>query len=141
MLFEVIGEDVRVRLAQSFAVVERHRDDIVRKIEERLAALDPEEQDGHGRIVALLLVNLLVDGGCDLAAFGGLRDLTPAVKEHRRLQIGGRHYSRFGMALGPVLREVLGPSLSPRIVSAWCDAFWHMIGAMEPDEKLKIVRN
>lgn len=141
MIFEVIDEDVRIRLAQSMGVVERHRNEVVAGIADRLVALEDDKDPlGQGEVVAMLLVNLLIDGVGDLAAFAGLRDLAPVAREHRRLEIDGRHYSRFGMALGPVLRDVLGPRVSPRIVSAWCDAFWFMIRAMEPDDRLKVVR-
>jgi hypothetical protein len=141
MLFEVIDEDVRVRLAQSMAVVDRHRAEIIRKIDGRLVAEETGEAPlGQAEVVATMLVTLLIDCVGDLAAFGGLRHLGVVAKEHRRLRIDGRHYSRFGMALAPALRELLGPRVSPQIISAWCDAYWFVIRTMKPDESLSIVR-
>ena len=43
------------------------------------------------------------------------------------------------MSLAPALRDALGLSLSPPIISAWCDTFWLVIRRLaESDEKLEI---
>ena len=130
-----IAEDIRLRLAQSMPEVDRRRSAITRKVQERLQELEtPEEDFGQAEITAMMLVELLVDCGCDLAAFGSVRDLDAVAREHRRLDVDGRHYSRFGLVLAPVLREVLGVRLPPKTASAWCDAFWYTIGQMAPLE-------
>ena len=122
------SEDARLRLAESIAVVERHRAEITTRMQAQLAALETEKDPfGQAEVTGMMLVNLLLDSASDLAACGAVGDLGHVAGEHRRLEIDGRHYSRFGLALALVLREVLGPSLSPRIVSAWCDAFWFTI--------------
>ena len=132
---KIIAEEIRLRLAQSMPIVERHRAAIAREMHGRLAQLeDPEEAFGQAEITAHMLIELLVDCGSDLAAFGGTRDLGAAAREHRRLDIDGRHYSRFGLALAPVLREALGVAMPPKIASAWCDAFWFVIAEMAPEE-------
>lgn len=122
----VIPEDVRLRLAQSMPIVERRRGDIIKKIQDRMEPL--EEHSGEAASVAVMLFDLLVDGGSDIAAFGDLRDLSPVTREHARLGIAGRHYSRFGLALGPALRGALGAAIPPKSASAWCDAFWIVVG-------------
>ena len=127
----VIAEDVRLRLAQSMPAVERARFEITRRIQEHLERLEtPEEAFGQAEVTALMLVQLLFDGASDLAAFGELRNLDSVAREHRRLDVDGRHYSRFGIALAPVLRELLGVALPPGTASAWCDAFWFIVGRM-----------
>lgn len=131
----IIAEDIRLRLAQSMPIVERHRTAITEKMHERLLQLEtPQECFGQAEVTALMLVELLIDCGGDLAAFGGTRDLAATAAEHRRLDVDGRHYSRFGLALAPVLREVLGVAMPPKIASAWCDAFWFIIAEMAPGE-------
>jgi len=131
----IIAEDIRLRLAQSMPIVERSRAAITEKMQSRLQQLEaPEEAFGQAEVTAPMLVNLLIDGASDLAAFGGLRHLDAVASEHRRLDIDGRHYSRFGLALAPVLREILGMRLPPKMASAWSDAFWFIIGQMRPEE-------
>lgn len=123
------SDDVRFRLAESIAVVERHRDEITRKMQGQLAAMD--EGFGQAEISGRMLVDLLLASASNLAAFGSPGDLAQVAGAHRRLGIDGRHYSRFGLSLARGLRDVLGPSLSPRIASAWCDAYWLTIGQLE----------
>jgi hemoglobin-like flavoprotein len=130
-----IADDVRFGLAESIAVVERHRGEIIGKMQAQLAALESQDEPfGQAEITGFTLVNLLMDCASDLAACGAVGDLGSVAGEHQRLDIDGRHYSRFGLALSFVLREVLGPRLSPRIASAWCDAFWFTIRHVAPVE-------
>ena len=130
-----IAEDVRLRLAESIAVVEGHRAEITRRMQAHLAALETEEEAfGQAEVTGAMLVELLIGSASNIAAFGGPGDLGPVSREHRRLDIDGRHYSRFGLALAPILRDVLGPSLPPRIASAWCDTFWFTIRHMATGE-------
>ena len=91
-----------------------------------------DEAFGQAEVTGKMLVDLLMASASDLAACGSAGDLGHVAGEHERLDIDGRHYSRFGLGLGRVLREVLGPSLPPTIVSAWCDAFWFTIRHIEP---------
>lgn len=130
-----IAEEVRFRLAESIAVVERHRTEITQKMQAQLAAFETgDEAFGQAEVTGMMLVDLLMDSASDLASCGAVGDLERVAGQHRRLDIDGRHYSRFGLALALVLREELGPSLPPRIASAWCDAFWFTIRNMMPNE-------
>jgi hemoglobin-like flavoprotein len=140
----VVAEDIRLRLAQSLAVVEGNREAIIEKMQQRLVAAETEDEAfGQGEITAMMLIDLLVGAASDLAACGGLANLEGAAADHKRLGIDGRHYSRFGMALAPVLREALGPRLPPKIASAWCDAFWFVIRQLNsqaaPDRKTRLL--
>lgn len=133
-----IAEDIRLRLAQSMPEVDRRRPAIALKMQERLQEFEtPDEDFGQAEVTALMLVELLVDCGSDLAAFGGVRDLEAVARQHRRLDVDGRHYSRFGLTLAPVLREVLGVRIPPKTASAWCDAFWYIIRQMSPQDAVE----
>ena len=141
-----ISEDVRLRLAQSMPVIERRRSTIAERMQDRIQALDGAAgAPTQARITTTMLVDLLIDGASDLAAFGGLRDLSRVSREHRRLDIDGRLYSRFGLALAPVLRQVTGVAISPKTVAAWCDAFWLIIADVvaerAPDRRGKLRRS
>ena len=131
---KVISEDMRVRIAHSIGSIERQRHTLAARILERVNA--PEATDGSPDpdIVAGLLINLLIDGGGDIAAFGGLRDLSQVALKHRQLGINGRHYSRFGLALAPTLRSVLGLSMPEQSLVAWGDAFWLIVGGIVQHE-------
>jgi hypothetical protein len=123
----LVSDDLRLRLAQSMAVVERRRAPIVARIAERMVEQAQPDESVDPGVSARILFDLLIDGASDLAAFAGLRDLSPATRDHRQLGIAGRQYSRFGLALGPALGAILGVAMPPETVVAWCDAFWIVI--------------
>lgn len=123
-----VSEDLRLRLAQSMPAIERHRATLTQRLQDRIRTIEgPESTPRQAEIKASILMDLLIAGASDIAAFGGLRDLSRTTREHRRLEIDGRHYSRFGLALAPALRQAPGLALSPPTVTAWCDAFWLII--------------
>lgn len=131
----IIAEETRLALAQSLAVVDRHRDAITMAMQKRLVAMETnDEAFGQGDVTALVLVRLLADGAADMVARREVRDLGAEAREHRRLEIDGRHYSRFGLALAGGLREALGPRLSPSMIAAWTDAYWAVIRELAPEE-------
>ena len=133
----IVAEEIRLALAQSLPVVERNREAITSAMQDRLVAMESsDEAFGQGDVTALVLVRLLIDGAADLAAFGGVRDLRHAAEEHERLDIDGRHYSRFGVALNRIMRDALGPRLSPAMISAWVDAFWVIVRELTPEDAL-----
>ncbi len=133
-----IADVVRLRLSQSLPLIDTHRNAIKEKMQERLQEFEtPDEAFGQAEITGDLLVDLLIMGVGDLASAGRLRDLGAIAREHRRLDIDGRHYSRFGLVVTPVLVEALGLRLPPKTASAWCDAFWHIVGQMAPQEEVQ----
>jgi hemoglobin-like flavoprotein len=135
-MISAISEDVRLHLVGSIAVVERHRAEITTRLQSQLAGIEPDwEASGQTEITAATLVDLIMESASNLAACGAPGDLRHVADEHRRLKIDGRHYSRFGLALPAILREVLGPTMPPRIASAWCDAFWFTIRNVAPRDE------
>lgn len=129
-----IAEDIRLRLAQSMPVVERSRAAISSMLRERVQTLEGAMPDlRQAEIKTTMLMDLLIAGASDIAAFGGLRELSRTAREHRKLAIDGRHYSRFGLALAPALRQAPGLALSPMTIAAWCDAFWLIIAEVVAD--------
>lgn len=148
MTDQPVTEHIRFRLAQSMPVIERHRDELLRSIQNLVVGLEQaDEPFGDGDVASMMLLDLLIACAGDVAAFGGTRDLGPAAREHVRLGISGRLYTRFGMSLAPALRDALGLRVSPRIISAWCDTYWLVIREMAEkeeglvvDEYLQIIR-
>ena len=80
----------------------------------------------------MVIVDLLVRQASLIAETGDVAGLETVAAEHRSLEIEGRHYSRFGDALVPILRDLLGPRVPREVPSAWCDTFWAVIRATEP---------
>jgi hypothetical protein len=123
----MFGAPARAYLAQSLPLVLQHRDQLLGSIE---AQFDLEHFDRSSRdpgIAAMILLELLIEAARSIVESGELR-LDPDLSvEHQRLGIDGRHYSRFGDLLVPLLKDITLPAA---VAAAWCDAFWAAIRAV-----------
>ena len=127
-----ISDRTRSHLSQSLPFVEQRKEGLVNRMEANLRAGEADEEPyGQSEVVAMILVDLLLAQARNLADTGEVADLRDVKEEHRALAISGRHYSRFGDALVPILKDLLGPRLPREVASAWCDTFWAVIAAAQ----------
>ena len=133
----IVSDRIRQSLSQSLPLVQAHKHALIDRMEESLASAEAEaESSGQAEIAAMMLVELLIGQVRHLIETGRFDDLGHVHAEHWALAIDGRHYSRFGDALIPILRDVLGPTLPQEVPSAWCDMFWAVIRAAKPEREL-----
>lgn len=121
-----LSDDTRNLLAQSLPLMERGKDRLIDGLGAYLRAVDPEASD-HSELVAMMLTEMLIGRSAELLETRALKDAADLGCEHLALGIEGRHYSRFGDALSPVIRDVLGPKVPRAVLAAWGDAFWAII--------------
>lgn len=120
-------------LARSLPLVQHHKDRIIDRMELHLrGAVGEQEAFGQSEMAAMLLVQLLIDQVRSLVETGQLAAGGGVLDEHKSLGIDGRHYSRFGDALVPILRDELGPNVPREVASAWCDTFWTVVRHRKP---------
>lgn len=132
-----ISEHTRKYLSQSLPLVQQHKEHLINRMEANLRADAPDDApSGRSEETAVVLVDLLLGQARSLCASGELGDLRGVADAHRALAISGRHYSRFGDALVPVIRDLLGPRLPVGISSAWSDAFWTIIRAVLEEKEM-----
>jgi hemoglobin-like flavoprotein len=123
-----VSPRTRSLIARSLPLVQQRREALVERMEIALAELDTTwTAIGQAEVTATVLVDLLLDEAKQLVESGAFGPLGWLVGEHYLLDITGRHYSRFGDALIPVLRDLLGPIPPRELLSAWCDMFWAII--------------
>jgi len=124
----MISEKVRDNLFHSFAAVEAAAPAIKAAMIPSLALAEGEPAPfAKARSVAVTLVDMLLEQARLFTEGGEPRGLEAIAAGHRLQGIDGRHYSRFGDALTPVLRDAVGPRLSSEVTAAWGDAFWFVI--------------
>jgi len=127
---------LRSLLARSLPLVQQHRTMLVERIEKSLGAAESRDEPfGQAEVAAMMLVELLLEQARGLVESGAFAPLGDVAEEHRALGITGRHYSRFGDALVPILRDLLGPIVPREVAAAWCDLFWTVVRqaqAVEP---------
>jgi len=132
-----ISERTRNFLSQSLPLVQQHKEHLVNRMEANLRADESDDAPcGRSEETAMILVDLLLGQARSLCESGELGDLQGVADEHRALTISGRHYSRFGDALVPVIRDLLGPRLPEGVSSAWIDAFWTIIRAALEEKEM-----
>lgn len=131
------SERTRSILAGSLPLVRRHKDEIISHMEVHLRGIGgPDEAFGQSEVAAMMLTELLLDQAAAIAGQGALRIHRGIADEHRALAIVGRHYSRFGDALVPILKDVLGPGVPGELTASWGDAFWLAVRAIQPEPAL-----
>lgn len=131
----VISDHTRNILFHSLSAVESHRAAVIDAMAVSLAAAEPDDQSAHAETVAMLLVNMLIEQVKHLVEAQHPQHLNAHRAEHQLHAIDGRHYSRFGDALIPVLRDTMGARLPKAVGAAWCDAFWAVIQRMQQQEE------
>ena len=131
---QAISERTTAFLARSLPMVRQHKAEIVVRMEMSLRDVAPEPGD-RAELIARTLLGLLIAQAAGLVDGGRPAGLESAARELRSLEIGGRHYSRFGDALVPILKDVLGGATPRQVASAWCDTFWLMVEALGPTEE------
>lgn len=125
---EVISERIRAAIGRSLPLVRQHKDEIITRMELHLRDVsDADQAVGQSEVVAMILAELLLGQAAAMADGGRIPDVEIVAREHWSLGIEGRHYSRFGDALVPILLDVLGPNTPREVASAWCDTFWAMV--------------
>jgi hemoglobin-like flavoprotein len=134
---ELVTERTREIIARSLPLVRQRKDEIIgamkiylRRIEDGRNAFDPSD------VAAMILTELLLRQASLIAGSGKAAGLETTAIEHAALGIDGRHYSRFGDALVPILRDSLGFNLPREVSSAWSDTFWSIIRAAQAKQAL-----
>jgi len=125
----IVTRRARSLLARSFPLVHQRREQLVERMEEALAGA-PAEAFGQSELAAAMLVELLVTQTRSLVENGVFATLDGVAEEHRAAGLSGRYYSRFGDALVPALRDLLGPTSPREVAGAWSDTFWALIHAV-----------
>ena len=125
---DVVSDRTRALIGRSLPLVRQHKDEIITRMELHLRDVNDEnEAVGQSEVVAMVLADMLLRQADALADGGRMAHAEEVAREHWSLGIEGRHYSRFGDALTPILLDVLGPHAPREVASAWCDAFWAIV--------------
>lgn len=124
----MISEKVRDNLFHSLAAVEAAAPAIKAAMIPSLALAEGERAPFvRAGDIATSLVDMLLEQARLLAEGRRPRRVDAIAAGHRLKGIDGRHYSRFGDSLAPVLKDVVGPRLPGAVTAAWGDAFWFVI--------------
>ena len=124
------NDRARDLLAQSFPIMKRNQDALADGVAAYLRTADRRTSADDSVAIATMLVALILDEAGRLVGSGAVRQPRDVLREHDAMGVQGRHYSCFGDALVPVIRDVLGRGTPREVTSAWVDAFWATIRAI-----------
>ena len=131
----IISPRTRALIAQSIEPVEARRTSLKAALGLSLqrSRHDPELSD-RPELVATILVDFLIEQARHAIVGGQPRSAQVNRAEHQLNGIDGRHYSRFGDSLVPVLRDTLGGAYPPETAAAWSDAYWAFVSSIRDQE-------
>lgn len=129
---EAVSARTRAALARSLPLVRQHKEEIIDRMGFNLRRIGgkPERFD-KAEATAAMLTSLLLRQVDLIVYSGGPADLDAVAEEHRSAGIDGRHYSRFGDVLAPILKDVLGVRTPREVIWAWSDTFWLVVRASQ----------
>ena len=134
---ELVSERTRSILAQSLPIVRQHKAEILGAMKVHLSRVEGVRGTfDRSDVAAAILTELLLRQAGTIAGSGKAAGLETTASEHEALGIDGRHYSRFGDALVPILRDSLGVNLPREVSSAWSDTFWAVIRSAQAKRAL-----
>lgn len=125
-----LSDGSRDLLVRSLPLMERGKGPLVGSLGRYLSS-EAGEAGQDCEPVAAALTDMLLTQARHLLRSGTLRDVDRLRLEHAGLDLHGRHYSRFGDALAPVIRDVLGPKAPREVAGAWGDVFWSIVRAVQ----------
>ena len=123
----VLSDRSRQMLSQSLPLVQAHKHEVIDHMQASLVLAEPDQDPGQSEINAMILAEMLITQVRHILDAGEYDDLAHIPTEHAALKITGRTYSRFGDALVPILKDVLGTNVPSAVSGAWIDIFWSVI--------------
>jgi hemoglobin-like flavoprotein len=121
-----LGDHTRALLAQSLPLMERSKGRLIEGLGAYVGAVVAGTNDDP-ELVATTLTEMMLAQSAQMLQSGTFPNTGDLKRQHEALGIEGRHYSRFGDALSPVIRDVLGPNVPSAVPAAWGDAFWAIV--------------
>lgn len=135
----VVSDRNRKVLFQSLSPVRANKSELIKRMQTNLELANAGQIPGRSENVASELTEMLISQVAQLLDRGEFGNLDEIRNEHDRLQLTGQIYSRFGDALIPILKDLVGPDVPVSAPGAWCQTFWSIIGKVNSDQKLETV--
>jgi hemoglobin-like flavoprotein len=122
------SERTRAIVAETLPLMEQHRVSLEEALERYMARRGPDDPSAaQPATTTRAIADMLIDHARELASNGPPPDLAATAQRHRALVIAGGHYSSFGDALKPVMKDVLGSQATPLVLAAWGATYWAIV--------------
>lgn len=115
-------------IAETLPLIEQHRAPLEEALGRYMARQGPyDPSPGRTKVITGAIVDMLLGHARRLGAHGPDAGIAETARRHQILALGGEHYSIFGDALKPIMKDVLGPKATSPVLAAWTDAYWTIV--------------
>lgn len=122
------SERTRAIVAETLPLVEQHRAEMEEALERYVARRGPDDPSSdRPKVTTGAIMEMLIGHVRQLDGSGPASGIAETSRRHRTLALGGAHYSCFGDALVPIMRDVLRSKATPPVLAAWTDAYWAIV--------------
>ena len=130
-----LSDRTRDIVAETLPLMARHRAPLEKALRDHMLREDIDDPSA-ARIAVMTqaIMDMLYDHARQLRGYGIPAATPETAARHRALALGTAQYSRFGDALKPVMRDMLGSSATPSMLSAWSDAYWAIVRTVLREE-------
>lgn len=130
-----LSERARDVLAVTLPLMEQHRVPLEEALERYMARQGPYDPSaGRTKVTTGAIMDMLFGHAGQLAENGPAVGIGETARRHRRLALGGEHYSCFGDGLKPIMKDVLGVRATSPVLAAWTDAYWAIVWMLFAEE-------
>lgn len=131
-----LSERARIFVSESLPMMEDHRHALEEAIESYMRRTGPGVSLADpARSASATIMDMLLGHASDLGLGRTPVSITETARDHARLGLNGEHYSSFGDALKPAMRDVLGKKATSPVLAAWTDAYWTIVWKLFQQER------
>ena len=124
-------------ILKSLPLMERHRGQLGSAIGRYMARSAPYDPSARNTTAARgAIMDMLFDHAREIAGVPRLARLEETARRHGRLGVTAEDYSRFGDGFGVITKDVLGADATSELISAWGDAYWAIVRAMQRHDQM-----
>ena len=123
-----LSDRTRDIVAHTLPLMARHRASLEEALRDHMVRDDIDASSVQA------IMDMLYDHARQLRGYGIPDGTADTAARHRALALDTVQYSRFGDALKPVMRDVLGSSAMPPMRAAWADFYWAIVRTVLREE-------
>jgi hemoglobin-like flavoprotein len=115
-------------IAETLPLMEQHRASLEEAMERSMARYGPDHRPaGRAQATTGAIMDMLLDHARQPEGSRSAAEVAETARKHHALGLGGEHYSCFGDALKPIMKDVLRARATSPVLAAWTDAYWAIV--------------
>ena len=131
-----LSERARIVVSESLPLMKQHHVELEEAIASYIEKTGPDVSlTDPARSASTTIMDMLLGLAADPSPGRTAEAIAETARDHARLGLNGEHYSSFGDALKPAMRDVLGTKATSPVLAAWTDAYWTIVWKLFQQER------